>query len=1115
MKSLLLFASLLFGSQEDIGGVPYVRGETRSATYEAMLAELLPTKAVWGDFHRLGAFPFAGHGKDDLRTPHSPEDELPRYAAGGPGPDLERTHIGKKGVELSWTNLGPMASRVVDLHASEDRELLDFVTGYLYTTIESPRAQRLEFPMGSDDGLRVWLNGKLIHELDRPRGLNPNADLVAFDLEEGTNHALFKIADGQGGWAFQVLTRKELEERDDALLHYYLDRDFPPAPDRAHYRALTIPLTKDQVLEVGGLDFLSDGRPVVCTRRGDVWLVDGAYDEPPADPRWTLFAEGLHEPLGVGVRSEGGRDAVYTVQRGELTRLVDTDGDDVADRYEAFCSDWGVSGNYHEFAFGPEFDRDGNAWVTLNVGFCGALGKATAPYRGWAAKVTPEGELVPVASGLRSPNGIGAWTDGAMFYVDNQGDYVATNRLSHLAEGSWHGHPASLRWREDLSADERPPRQPAAVWFPYRKMGQSAADVALCDVDGRFGPFDGQLFVGDQTRASVMRVSLELIDGHYQGACYPFIEALDCGVNRVAFGPDGSMFVGQTDRGWGSVGRRRFGLQRIVYGGETPFEIRAMRAAPDGFELELTQDVDPESAADAASYALKSYRYEYHAAYGAPEDDTQTLDVRAEVTGPRTVRLVVEPLRAGFVHELSADGLRNAAGAGLLHADAYYTLERIPGRAAAQEQERRKVLFLTHSAGFTHGVVKRPREDVYAHAEERFVEAAKELFEVTPTQDCGAITADNLARYDAVVFYTTGELPIDDENRAALMDWIRAGGAFGGVHCATDTWYQFAPYMDLIGGAFDGHPWHELVGVRVDDPHHPATRHLGERFEITDEIYQFRSQAFRELNGAPLRVLLSLDNDSVDASKGKYAWNPLSWTREWGEGRVFYTALGHRPDVWKDERFLTHLIEGVGWAIDGPDTEAPLPAGARPVLDAERTDGWRHKDGADFAWKAADGVVEVVPGTGDLVSEEAFGDQLLHVEFRVPEGANSGVYVHGRYEVQVLDSYGRSQEQLRQGDCGGLYGQHKPALNASRAPGRWQSFDIRFTAARFEAGQKTQDARITVWHNGLRIHDDVALSGPTAGGLAQDEVAAGPLLLQDHGNPVQYRNLWLQPLDDE
>ncbi|MCP3914147.1 MAG: DUF1080 domain-containing protein [bacterium] len=432
----------------------------------------------------------------------------------------------------------------------------------------------------------------------------------------------------------------------------------------------------------------------------------------------------------------------------------------------------------------------------------------------------------------------------------------------------------------------------------------------------------------------------------------------------------------------------------------------------------------------------------------------------------------------------------------------------LAGSVHAQNEPPR-VLFLTHSAGFTHSVARRPAPDRLAHAERVFQKAARGRMDIVPTQDCADINAENLARFDAVLFYTTGELPITPESRTALMQWIRAGGAFAGSHCATDTLYEYPPYVDLIGGNFDGHPWHEEVTVRVEDTTHPATKHLGESFVITDEIYQFKNYS-----RIPLHVLLSLDNASVEIGKGKrtdgdYA---LAWCRDYGQGRMFYTALGHREEVWTDERFQEHLMAGIEWAIAGPRHFAEKPADAVPITD------WRGKDG-EAKWKQTGGVLEVVPGTGNHFStEELAGAFRLHVEFNVPktpqenrwqDRGNSGVYVQGRYEVQVLDSFGL---ELRSGDCGGIYGKHVPVANACRPAGEWQSYDLVFRSPRLGAdGKKTANARMTVWHNGIRIHDDVEVDGTTAAAMAGDEPGKGPLMLQDHGHAVRYRNVWYEP----
>lgn len=667
-----------------IGGAEYRKLDSREATEAAVMAQLFPDQATWGEWYMLAPFPYAGHGKGDLASGLMPEVELGEMAAGGPGPDLEAVYEGKNGHEAKWVKVGDISNRSAQFNNFGDPQLDSNAVGYLYGTVSVPKATRLEVTMGSDDGLRFWLNGKLLIDMDVPRGLDPEAHRLRLDLQPGVNHLLAKVAQGAGGWEYQINSRAPLDPLIDAQLRYYLDRDFPVTPEDEYYRAITIPVPTDVVLEVGGLDVLPDGRPIVSTRRGDVYIVDGAYDDPPVAPKFTRFAAGLHEALGLAVREESGRWSAYCVQRGELTRLTDTTGDGVADLYETVCDDWGVSGNYHEFAFGPKFDRDGMAWVTLNVGFCDALGKSVVPYRGWALRIDPaSGAMTPVCGGLRSPNGIGEWTDGAMFYLDNQGDYVGTNRMTLMAPGLWAGHPSGLRWREGWKdGDPDPERQRASIWFPYKKMGQSAADFLLQPAAGGFAGFDGQVFVGDQTLCNVMRVDLEVVDGFHQGACFPFRGGLDCGVNRLAWGKDGSMFVGQTDRGWGSIGRLRYGLQRIIAGGSQPFEVQTMRADPDGFTLTYTEDVDPVAAGDVASYAMASYTYKYHATYGSPEVDKAVPTITGvEVVDARTVRLRVDGLRSGgegFVHEVSLPGVRSADGRALLHTVAYYTMQKRP-----------------------------------------------------------------------------------------------------------------------------------------------------------------------------------------------------------------------------------------------------------------------------------------------------------------------------------------------------------------------------------------------------------------------------------------------------
>jgi uncharacterized protein len=219
-----------------------------------------------------------------------------------------------------------------------------------------------------------------------------------------------------------------------------------------------------------------------------------------------------------------------------------------------------------------------------------------------------------------------------------------------------------------------------------------------------------------------------------------------------------------------------------------------------------------------------------------------------------------------------------------------------------------RLLYLTHSAGFRHDVLPLTHEVV------RTLGRTSGAYEATVTEDVAQISRSGLEGYDAVVFYTTGELPMSDGQKRALMDFVKGGKGFVGIHSATDTFYDWPEYGEMLGAYFDGHPWHARVGVRVEDQEHAATRHLPGRFEMADEIYQFRNWSRGRVH-----VLLSLDPASVDLSaRGVNRTDrdfALAWTRQHGKGRVFYTALGHDAAVWRDERFTRHLLGGITWAM--------------------------------------------------------------------------------------------------------------------------------------------------------------------------------------------------------
>jgi uncharacterized protein len=231
--------------------------------------------------------------------------------------------------------------------------------------------------------------------------------------------------------------------------------------------------------------------------------------------------------------------------------------------------------------------------------------------------------------------------------------------------------------------------------------------------------------------------------------------------------------------------------------------------------------------------------------------------------------------------------------------------ERPPVTGDSPEGPMIRLLFLTHAAGFRHEVLPTAAEVVRTTGPQFGIHAYA-------TEDVAYLSSEKLQDFDAVLFYTSGELPIDEDQKEAFLEFVRAGGGFAGVHSATDTFYEWEEYGRLIGGYFDGHPWHEEVTVRVEDRAHPSTTHFPESFQIVDEIYQFRNYSRDRVH-----VLISLDPDSVDLTKEGVKRTDrdfaISWTSSYGDGRVFYTALGHREEVWRNSGFQRHLFEGIRW----------------------------------------------------------------------------------------------------------------------------------------------------------------------------------------------------------
>ncbi|MCP5524893.1 MAG: ThuA domain-containing protein [Verrucomicrobiales bacterium] len=380
-----------------------------------------------------------------------------------------------------------------------------------------------------------------------------------------------------------------------------------------------------------------------------------------------------------------------------------------------------------------------------------------------------------------------------------------------------------------------------------------------------------------------------------------------------------------------------------------------------------------------------------------------------------------------------------------------------------------------------------------------------------------------LVKYDGVVFAnTTGDLAIPDKE--FFLNWIKSGKAFIGMHSCSDTYHGYPPYIQMLGGEFLTH--HAQVGVDCvnQSPGHPATAHLGPDYEVFDEIYLMKNFDRQQVHG-----LLGLDKHPNEGTPGDY---PVAWCKEYGKGRVFYTSLGHREDVWDAEwtdgngnrrnspevskAYQQHILGGIKWALglepgDGkplstaakvsPDEAA---AGFKPLFNGLNLDGWhlRREDGTR-SWSAQNGMlVNVVPKDGhgtDLVSDKKFWNFTARYDFMVPSGSNSGFYLRGRHEVQILDDYAAGATSP--GGNGSIYNHTTASKFVSKKPGEWQTAEV--TMVGF---------RVTLILNGEKVIDNALVDRPTGSQLDNNVNEPGAFFLQgDHGS-IAFRNLRVKEL---
>lgn len=463
------------------------------------------------------------------------------------------------------------------------------------------------------------------------------------------------------------------------------------AEETKYYPIVNIPIPTGVPMRPGGLEILPDGQLAVGTRRGDIYLIKGAFDSPPK-PDYHLFAGGQDEIFSLSWKN----GAMTATTWGEVTRITDTDGDGVADNYDTLTNNWGYAEG-HEFAFGSKPDCEGNIWVAL--GLSGSYDSHNL-FRGWAVKVTPAGKMIPICSGLRSPGGVGANAEGVMFAIESQGPWNGCCSLKHLKPGAFLGHPASYNWYPFVPGMKAPELQPnsdsrmgvekrrikelvpPAVRFPYIKMGRSISGFRLNQTGGKFGPFDNQLFLGDYTLSIILRATTEQINGVWQGACYPFREGLASGTMNVEFSPKGQLIASgfTTSTQWPVRGPEPFALQRIDWNGVMPFETKEINIKKDGFLITFTKPIDKQIAANIGSYEITTYTHIYHSNYGSPEVDQTTARVIEAIPSADglSVRVRLDKILEDHIHDFDLSKIRSQDAQPLVHQKAYYTVNEIP-----------------------------------------------------------------------------------------------------------------------------------------------------------------------------------------------------------------------------------------------------------------------------------------------------------------------------------------------------------------------------------------------------------------------------------------------------
>lgn len=440
---------------------------------------------------------------------------------------------------------------------------------------------------------------------------------------------------------------------------------------RPGFRAYDLPRPKtasgeDRIMPGAIAVSPKDGRVFVASMKtGELFFIQ----EPSVDPRKAEFVNYGHGLYQDALSMYADNDALYVLHRRNLTKITESLNPKHFDRVALLPQ---AIADAYDMGYGLARDKSGR----FIFGHA-AYGDPKMVGGGSVVRLTPGKQPEEIAFGLRNALGWCAGPEGEIFFTDNQGDWVAANKLCHIVEGRFYGWPGA---RQKEHANK--PVGKTTIWVPYG-WAKSINGVAYDNTNGKFGPFAGQFFMAElMYGGAIIRANVEKVNGVYQGACFPFWGKGLLGPVTLAFDPRGKLYVGGvTEPGW-MAQPDRGALFRIDYTGEVPFEMQSIHVRPKGFKIVFTSPVDRTTAEAIASYRLEHYRYEYTGAYGSPELDRTSVKVdKVEVAADgRSAELTTGELVKDRVYMISATGVRSMKGEKLVHTTGAYTLNEVPAK---------------------------------------------------------------------------------------------------------------------------------------------------------------------------------------------------------------------------------------------------------------------------------------------------------------------------------------------------------------------------------------------------------------------------------------------------